>query len=80
MITRKELIKALRCSASVPPKGHSCKGCPYRLLEEVDENIPVKADIEINGTKYWESCDCDQIASDAAYMLEKECECIERER
>ena len=66
------LIKSLRCSALTYNESEcECSECPYRLLEEVNEGIPVPYDIEINGKKYWESCDCDKIAIDAADMLER---------
>ena len=66
---KKELVKALRCSASVKPD--KCDGCPYRLLEEYDVEFPVPYDVEIEGKKYYESCDVDRIAMDAADMLEE---------
>lgn len=72
MTDTKTLIKALRCSGTpYNSRAMKCEDCPYRLLEEVDEKIPVRHDIEIDGKKYWESCDCDRIVMDAAYMLEK---------
>ena len=50
------LIKALRCS-SLPysNKTMDCTDCPYRLLEEVDEKLPIPYDIEIDGKRYYES-------------------------
>lgn len=65
-----ELIKALRCSCKVPNKDLDCTGCKYRCLEEVDDKIPVPADTEIYGVKYWEYCDTERMALDAADMLE----------
>lgn len=67
---REILIKALRCSATVKPKDWNCAECPYRTLEEVDDRIPCPPDVEENGKKYWESCDCDRIVLDAAELLE----------
>lgn len=64
-----EVITALRCSAHPYPA--SCEGCSYRVLEEVDERIPLPANVEQDGKKYWESCDCDQIVLDAAELLEQ---------
>ena len=66
-----ELIKALRCSASTPYGTVDCKGCAYRYLEEVNDKIACPPDVEVNGVKYWESCDCERMAMDAADILEK---------
>ena len=68
-INKTELVKALRCSATA---GHKdCTNCRYRYLEEVDNSISVKSDVIIYGKEYWESCDCDRIANDAADFIEK---------
>ena len=66
------LIKALRCS-SMPysDKTMDCADCPYRLLSEVDEKLPIPYDVEIDGKQYYESCDCDRMVVDAADMLEQ---------
>lgn len=68
----KELIEALRCSATPPSKNVDCKSCRYRLLEPVGDKIPVPHDTVIDEVKYWESCDVDRIALDAADALEKQ--------
>ena len=65
------LIKALRCSASPYTDNKNCTECQYRLQEEVKDDLPVPYDAEIDGKKYWISCDCDRIVLDAAEMLEK---------
>lgn len=65
----KELIKALRCSAT-PGANHNCEVCKYGLFEEYDEKLPVPFDIEINGVKYYKSCDCDRMVLDAADLIE----------
>lgn len=65
-----DIIRALRCSSSVGMP-HTCEGCAYRVLEEVKEDLSIMHDAEIDGVKYWESCDCDRIAKDAANALEK---------
>ena len=57
MKTREEIARALRCSATYN-EAVDCTGCPY-LLEATVEGEP------------WLSCDVDQIALDAANMLEK---------
>lgn len=68
----KEIIKALRCSATPGTEHHDCEKCRYRYLEPVDDKIPCRPDVEIAGVKYWESCDCDRICMDAAELLEKQ--------
>lgn len=67
----KTIIKALRCTSSALPKGHSCQDCPYRVLESVDKRIPAPPDVVIDGELYWESCDCDRIAREASDALER---------
>lgn len=66
-----EIIKALRCSASVLKKGHSCEGCPYKFEEAVGGRYRSLADFERDGVLYCIGCDCDKIALDAADMLER---------
>lgn len=69
---QKEVIRALRCSAS--PKHSDCTVCKYRYLEEVSDKIPCPPDLEIDGKKYWESCDCERVSMDAADLIERLCE------
>ena len=69
MIDRKEIIKALRCSNN--PGGECREDCRYRYLEPVNEDIPLKPDVIIEGQMYWESCNYEQIALDAADALEE---------
>ncbi len=57
-VTDKQLIRALRCSSSVPPEDAVCAGCRYSLVEEW------------NGEKIC-SCDCDRMVMDAAARLEE---------
>lgn len=66
----KKLIAALRCSASVS-NGRCDENCPYRTLEEMKPDFPIKADVTINGIGYWESCDCDRMILDAADAVEQ---------
>lgn len=66
-----EIVKALRCSASVMTKDIDCSGCRYRTLEEVSADFPCPADVKIDDKEYWESCDTEQMAFDAADMLER---------
>lgn len=70
MKTIEEIIKALRCT-SMPRHKYDCEKCPYRELNEVNDDIPIKEDIIIDGKKYWEGCDVEKIAIDAADLLEK---------
>lgn len=73
----RELIQALRCTSDTSGNPHECKNCKYRFLEEVIPEIPAHADVEIDGKLYWESCDCDKIAQDAADWIEEALEDIE---
>lgn len=70
MKTIEEIIKALRCT-SMPRPECDCPNCPYRELNEVNDDIPIKGDVIIDGKKYWEDCDIDKIVIDAANLLEK---------
>lgn len=68
-INKTELVKALRCSATA---GHKdCTNCRYRYFEEVNPSINMKCDVIGDLKQYWESCDCDRIANDAADFIEK---------
>ena len=62
MKAREDIVRALRCCATYS-EAVDCTGCPY-LLEEVVEG------------ETWISCDVDQIALDAAEMLEADTETI----
>lgn len=66
-----EIIRALRCSATVHSDKLDCSKCPYRLLEPIDSAIPVPPTITLDGIEFWESCDVDGIAKDAADRLEE---------
>ena len=57
-VSDEQLIRALRCSSSVPPEDAVCALCHYSLVEEW------------NGAKIC-SCDCDRIVMDAAERLEE---------
>lgn len=70
MKTINEIIKALRCTGTPRPK-YDCDNCPYRELNEVSDDIPIKEDVIIDGKKYWEGCDVEKIVIDAADLLEK---------
>lgn len=62
MRAREDIVRALRCSATYN-EAVDCTGCPY-LLEASVEDEP------------WLSCDVDQIALDAAEMLETDARTI----
>lgn len=62
MRVREDIIRALRCSANYQ-EAVDCTGCPY-LLEEVVEG------------ETWINCDVDQIALDAAEVLETDARTI----
>ena len=67
---REDIVRALRCSATVH-ETVDCTGCPYLLEETVPEDMA-----EIVGDKLWLSCDVDQIALDAAEVLETDARTI----
>lgn len=69
MRTRNEIVLALRCSASTEDK--DCTGCPYLLEETLTEAMA-----EIVGSETWQTCGADQMAIDAADMLEADKETI----
>ena len=64
------IINALRCSAAPWRKGATCNDCPYRLLDPMEDELKY-ADVVIDGVGYYESCDVDKIALDAADALER---------
>lgn len=70
-ISPQELVMALRCSARPRRKEDTCIGCPYRGLEEVIPDLPCPPDLEEDGISYWEYCDTERMAIDAAEMIEK---------
>lgn len=63
----REIIEALECMAVPRSKDKDCSKCKYRLLEQCIKH----ADVTIDGVGYWESCDCDQAAIDAAVILKQ---------
>lgn len=68
-----KLIRALRCSATGHWGVFKCEeDCPYRVIEEVNPDLPVPPDVITNGVGYWTGCDYDRIALDAAEALEKQ--------
>lgn len=64
----KELVKALRCSAT-PGGAESCAGCSYRVVDRVSDEDAAKYGF-VPGAEF-ESCDTDRMALDAADLLEK---------
>lgn len=64
------LIKALRCSATVHHEEKNCEECPYRTLEPIDKDDPLFINSDLGDKEYWESCNLDQMALDAAELLE----------
>ena len=68
-----KLIRALRCSANVKEKDFTCpEDCPYRVIKEIKQDLPVPEDIVIDGVGYWVCCSFERIALDAAEALEKQ--------
>lgn len=56
-MTREEIVRGLRCSGSTGEK--KCGGCPWRVREDVE------------GQDWWD-CNVDQMALDAADLLEND--------
>ena len=56
-MTREEIVRGLRCSASTEEK--KCVGCPWRVREDFE------------GQDWWD-CNVDQMAMDAADLLEND--------
>lgn len=56
-MTREEIARGLRCSASTGDK--DCGKCPWGIREEFEGGV-------------WESCDCDRMAVEAADLLEND--------
>lgn len=56
-MTREEIARGLRCSASTEEK--DCGKCPWGIREEFEGGV-------------WESCDCDRMAVEAADLLEND--------
>lgn len=68
-ITNKELAAYLRCTMVTPAR--PCRAdCPYLLKEEIKKELPLPADLVIEGIEYWTSCDIDRLTEDAASRLE----------
>lgn len=57
------IIRALRCSASVPPADAVCKRCAYGIVEKLELWDGTEHEIV--------SCDTDRIVVDAADRLEE---------
>ena len=65
-----ELVKALRCSAQIPSNEEQCAGCPYFVLETPSEDDVKELGLEPEWK--WKSCNVDQMALDAADLIEKQ--------
>lgn len=67
-----ELVIALRCSNTCDQMGHTrkCIDCGWHKKDAYDARIPIPADIEIDGQKYWVSCGCEELVADAANVIE----------
>lgn len=62
-ISTQEIIRALRCSASVPPADEACRKCAYGIVE--------KLELEDGNEHEFVSCDTDRIVVAAADRLEE---------
>ena len=69
MKVREDIVRALHCSASMGDR--DCTGCPYLLEETLTEAVA-----EIVGSETWQTCGTDQMAMDAAEMLETDARTI----
>lgn len=70
-----DIIKALRCSATALGTG-DCEKCAYYYRDEPSPEIAEEyGDVPDN---FWESCDCDRVARDAADLIERQERAIER--
>ena len=70
MRAREDIIRALRCTATAH-ETVDCTDCPYLLEGTVPEDMA-----EALGSKLWLTCDPDQVALDAAEMLEADTKTI----
>lgn len=68
---KEKLIKALRCSATVKTDDTDCINCPYRLIEPIDKDDPLFVNSDFGDKEYWESCDLEKMALDAADYIEQ---------
>lgn len=59
----KALIRALRCSANVPPEDEVCKQCAYGIVEKWELGDGNECELV--------SCDTDRIVTDAVERLEE---------
>lgn len=62
------IIKALRCSATVVPN-RECGKCAYFCRDEPSPEIAEQYGAVPDD--FWDGCDCDKIALDAADMIEQ---------
>lgn len=70
MRAREDIVRALRCTATCG-EPLDCTGCPYALEETLTEAMA-----EIVGSETWKTCGTDQMALDAAEMLETDARTI----
>ena len=66
-----KLIRALRCVTTTEIDFICPQDCPYILLKEVPQDVPVPAHVTIDGIGYWQSCDITRMVLEAADALEK---------
>ena len=65
-MTSAEIVKALRCTASVQPGDEPCANCPFNRTETLTEEL--KAHLHCEG---WQNCDVDGVALAAADLIER---------
>lgn len=68
-MTSEEIVRALRCTATVQTGDEPCESCPFRTVEKLSaeekERFGMRADEE------WENCNVDGIAYAAADLIER---------
>lgn len=65
-MTDREIIKALRCSATVHAETPDCTGCPCLVTEQIPEEFRHECDFLT-----WDSCDPEVAMLAAADRLEE---------
>ena len=65
-MTPAEIVKALRCAATVQTGNEPCESCPFYENEQLDAEWAEKL-----GTTEWHSCDSDAVGLAAADLIEQ---------
>lgn len=65
-MTSEEIVRALRCTASVQHGNEPCESCPFQTVEKVSAEEAEQLHCE-----EWRSCDVDGVALAAAELFER---------